>query len=142
MAPAWAADTAPDTLGTLTQQWQQLRGQTGHFSGGAWNPEVDRWDGTKHRVMQALAQALVQRKAARPEWQHRLGAPEQRLAPGGTEHGRALNSLSQPCAGGRPATARDELLAYEWRGQRDMLLVWAHQGNGRLAGCAWLYQWE
>ena len=50
---AVAASTAE-----LGAAFRVLRQQPGHFSGGAWSDDVDRWGGRKHQVMTALAEAL------------------------------------------------------------------------------------
>lgn len=53
---SWAQ---PIQLQELGQEYQELRKQKGHFSGGGeWNPAVDRWAGRKHEVMAELGKAL------------------------------------------------------------------------------------
>ena len=48
----WAGD--PD-LRQLGQEFQALRRERGHFSGGAeWNSAVDAWNGRKHQLMSQL----------------------------------------------------------------------------------------
>lgn len=53
---AWAK---PDKLASLGQEYQELRKQPGHFSGGGeWNAAVDKWGGRKHEVMGELGELL------------------------------------------------------------------------------------
>lgn len=55
-ALAWAQ---PETLTRLGQEYQELRKQPGHFTGGGqWNAAVDKWGGRKHQVMGQLAELL------------------------------------------------------------------------------------
>jgi hypothetical protein len=40
-------------LENLAAQFREIRKIEGHFDGGTWNDEVDRWEGRKHRLMSA-----------------------------------------------------------------------------------------
>ena len=56
-ALSWAQ---PAKLTSLGREYQELRKQKGHFTGGGeWNDAVDRWDGRKHQVMAELDKMLV-----------------------------------------------------------------------------------
>lgn len=55
-ATCWAGDPQLRQLG---QEFQALRGEKGHFTGGAeWNAAVDAWNGRKHQLMDQLKEAL------------------------------------------------------------------------------------
>lgn len=57
---AWAQ---PAKVITLGQEYQELRKEKGHFSGGGeWNEAVDHWKGRKHEVMAELGQLLAHAK--------------------------------------------------------------------------------
>lgn len=106
--PAMAAASVAD----LAVEFRLLRQQQGHFSGGAWNDDVDRWDGRKHRVMVALGEALGDGKHSRAEILAMMGEPDHVLKPGQRMFGIAYD--------GNDPRVR-ELLVYQWRGMRDFL---------------------
>ena len=57
--PAGWSKAQPARLKSLGQEYQELRKQKGHFTGGGeWNNAVDRWDGRKHQVMGELGELL------------------------------------------------------------------------------------
>ena len=123
-------------LNQSVAQWRQLRLQAGHFSGGVWRDEVDRWGGSKHQVMRTLAAQLVQRRAAVRQVHAWLGAPDARQSVGTAPPA----GLTEPCAGGLAPAAGHVLLWYHWRGTHDQLVL-ALQA-GRVVGCAWQYAGE
>ena len=51
-------------LQELGTEYQELRKQAGHFSGGEWNAAVDRWNGRKHQIMGRLGELLRQGSTA------------------------------------------------------------------------------
>ena len=52
-------------LMALGREYQELRKQPGHFTGGGeWNEAVDHWKGRKHEVMTELGQLLSQAKTS------------------------------------------------------------------------------
>ncbi|MBS7691069.1 hypothetical protein I0E98_13700 [Pseudomonas lalucatii] len=64
----------------LAEQWQALRTKPGHFSGAAWDDQVDKWQGSKHRLMQQLLELA---------WSQRYDAAQLRALLGTrTESGR------------------------------------------------------
>ncbi len=134
LTPAAAADTS------RAAEWQHLRSTPGHFDGAAWNDDVDRWDGAKHRLMREMADEVVARRATAREAKALWGAPNARLRPGTPAHRQSLETMSQPCAVGVRAGPGDALWIYAWRGRHDQLaLVLRH---GRVVGCGWLLAGE
>lgn len=105
-----AAVAAP--IADLGAEFRVLRQQSGHFSGGAWNDDVDKWGGRKHQVMIALATALGDGKHTRAEIVAVMGEPDAVLKPGQYMFGIAYD--------GRDQRVR-ELIVYEWRGMHDFL---------------------
>lgn len=104
---AVAASTAD-----LGAEFRVLRQQPGHFSGGAWNDDVDKWGGRKHQVMAELAKRLGDGKHSRAEIVAIMGSPDHTLRPGDTMYREAY--------GGDDPRVR-ELFVYEWRGMHDFL---------------------
>jgi hypothetical protein len=114
----------------LAAQWQTLRSQRGHFDGAAWNADVDRWQGRKHVLMQALATQALDERLARETLLQRMGAPDAQWRVGQPEHASATQQAQWR---GTPA---GELLVYHWRGEHDRLLFAI--GNGRVVATGWL----
>ena len=141
--PAAAADEASNTNAPTVRDWQRLRGLKGHFDGAAWNNEVDRWQGQKHRVMQTLADGLVRQRANQRAVQQTLGRPDARLRPGEAGHDLAAASLVRGPGAAAPLQAdarRGDLWLYRWRGQHDQLVLVLIDGRVRSAG--WLQAGE
>lgn len=103
-----------DALGA---EFRDLRQVPGHFGGGGWNSEVDAWNGRKHRVMEALGEALAR-------------APEERITAvmGPPDDPAGAWSLVQPPAG------TTHLLVYRWRGMHDFLYFLRSGSEGRGSG--------
>ena len=118
----------------LGAQWQALRPLRGHFDGAPWNADVDRWQGRKHVLMQALAAQALAERLAREILLQRMGAPDALWRPGDGEYAQAT---AQAQWQGAP---RGELLVYHWRGTHDRLLF-AVDG-GRVVATAWLMTLE
>lgn len=137
-ACALAADPAPAPPDTdLAQAFRTLRKVRGHFDGGAWNNDVDRWQGHKHVVMQALATQMLNQRASTAQLRQAMGEPDARWMPGQAEQTRAIEQAQwQGAAGGKAAT----LWLYRWRGTHDQLVLALE--HDRVAAAGWLYQWE
>ncbi|MBT9583670.1 hypothetical protein IV102_09975 [bacterium] len=97
------------TLQELSREYQRLRTVKGHFQGGQWNDEVDRWAGRKHEVMSDLGDALGQAGTRESDIIRWMGPPDERATPG-----------SHSWASARPDQG-DYLLVYCWRGHHDFL---------------------
>lgn len=119
-----------------TRIHQELRSTKGHFSGGAWSPDVDAWGGAKHRVMQCLAgHATAQALRAAP-LRRLMGAPDEVLRCPSAACTEALGKAE----GSAAAHAPGELWLYDWRGRHDRLLLVLSAGTVR--GSGWLYARE
>lgn len=108
------APEAPDSNARLQADaaaFRALRRVKGHFAGEAWNPDVDAWNGRKHQVMNALADALGHGPHTADEVVALLGPPDEVLGPDSPywQHDREIP----------PDASR--LLAYHWRGRHDFL---------------------
>ncbi|MBM3462885.1 MAG: hypothetical protein FJX76_12350 [Armatimonadetes bacterium] len=56
-APVVGAPTTAE-IGSQADAYRRLRVLRGHFQGGVWNDDVDRWGGRKHVVMDWLLTKL------------------------------------------------------------------------------------
>ena len=113
-------------LAGLAAEYRTLRELRGHFSGGEWNDEVDRFGGRKHEVMLRLGEALGGGAYTKNEVVALLGPPDDVLKRG---------DLMFPHAyGGGDARVR-ELLVYHWRGGHDFLFFTSD--GARVIGSGW-----
>lgn len=88
---AWAQP--PAKVIALGEEYQELRKQKGHFTGGGeWNEAVDHWKGRKHEVMAELGLLL--------------------------NHGKTSELLAIM---GEPDARQDDQWVYYWRGRHDYL---------------------
>jgi hypothetical protein len=128
LSNAGCAQTQPQA--ELAAQWQALRSQRGHFDGAAWNADVDRWQGRKHVLMQALAAQALSEQVSREVLTQRMGAPDALWRAGDAEHASATEQARWQ------GTPRGELWVYHWRGEHDRLLFAI--GEGRVVATGWL----
>lgn len=98
----------------LLQQWQQLRPLQGHFDGAPWQAEIDRWQGKKYCVMEALRVQLTQDKK---KW--RRVDVEQWFGIADLQGGDQAAAARLPCS---QALQKSAWLWYRWRGMHDGLL--------------------
>ncbi len=134
------------------QEWRQLRLLRGHFDGAPWNDTVDRWQGHKHRLMQAWAARLLSRQASADELLRTLGRPDSVLRPQDPAYAStaaAVHPDVEPAAAtpGEHALARagaqaaqPALWLYHWRGSHDQLVISVQAGHTRATG--WLLAHE
>lgn len=130
-------------LAQTFREFRALRAVRGHFEGGAWNNDVDRWQGRKHVLMQRLAEQLLRQQASAAQVRQAMGEPDALLTPGQAAHARATQqaqwqgaALAAPSSGSGAAV----LWLYRWRGTHDQLaLALAHD---RVAAAGWMHQWE
>jgi len=102
------------------REYAALRQVRGHFDGGPWMAEVDRWQGRKHQVMQCLAVEFSTPGVTAERLLQRMGEPDSRKS----------------CSGGKGC----EEWAYHWRGMHDRWVVTV--GAGRVVGVRWDYALE
>lgn len=111
-SPAKPAATAGD-VETTAARYRELRALRGHFDGGTWRAELDRWQGDKHRVMVRLGESLGREGVKAKEVRRLMGKPD-RIArddlPGWEETRAQL-----------PELKTRELWIYHWRGEHDYL---------------------
>lgn len=112
------ADEAwPAAASALVAELRPLAQRQGWFEGGPWQPELDAWQGRKHRLLQALAAQL------------------QRHPPTTDMLNTQLGGLLRSCEADRP-WIRDAGCAWiSWRGRRDGLRL--NLADGRLQRLQW-----
>ena len=160
---------APLAEGGDARTYQSLRKVRGHFDGGPWRDDVDRWQGRKHLAMQNLARQMLQARAPADALRHTMGPPDAVLEPGQPAHARALeqvqwlpqapapnapgtvdaaNAADAPSAPSAPSAPtalhpsrpRRSLWLYRWRGRHDQLLLALERG--RVVAAGWLHDGE
>lgn len=104
-------------------EFRTLHAIRGHFQGGEWRDDVDRWGGRKHEVMGWLGEALGTGRYRASEITFLLGAPDH-VARAGDD----VWHMARPSAG-------THLLVYYWRGHHDFL-YFACKGE-RVLCCKW-----
>ncbi|MES2818216.1 MAG: hypothetical protein V4812_04435 [Pseudomonadota bacterium] len=117
-----------------SQAFHALRSTAGHFAGGVWNEDVDRWNGKKHRAMEALLEQVRQGDYQSSQLIGLMGQPD-RIWP--ESSGQYSQMLQQTQWQG---VAQGELWAYHWRGEHDQLLFALQQG--RVTASGWLLSGE
>lgn len=89
------------------REYRQLRTQVGHFQGGAWNDQVDRWGGRKQQLMSLLGERLAQaQESTIREW---MGEPDEVWLPRKGQRWMVNNDQQH------------RILIYRWRGMHDFL---------------------
>lgn len=140
---------APPAAGDSVQTFRALRGVRGHFDGGPWNDDVDRWQGRKHVAMQRLAEQALREHTPAAQLRRSVGEPDAILQPGTAAHARALETAQWlAVADSAPQAANNALSAnqvavlwlYRWRGSHDQLVLTLERGRVVMAG--WLYERE
>jgi hypothetical protein len=131
--PAVACAQTPDAQ-ALALQWRLLRTQRGHFDGARWNDEVDRYQGRKHQVMQALAQSAREQSAREATLVQWMGPPDEQWSSGQIAQAQAIERAKW---NGAP---QGDVLVYNWRARHDRLVFAVHQG--RVVATGWLHDFE
>lgn len=123
-------------LRQLVDTYPALRPVLGQFSGGSWNDEVDRWQGTKHSAMLALGARLSSGDFSCVQLTDLLQEPDHIV-----EGGDPLHELIQTLpAYATPEEEDAQFLVYEWRGTHDFLFFVCE--NGRITTSGWWYAGE
>lgn len=120
----------------LTGEFRRLRAIRGHFQGGAWNRDVDSWNGRKHQVMAALGTHFSKKGNAAAQVVQSMGEPDQQVCRG--EPGYA--DLLQKLLSKKDHTPAACYLVYYWRGPRDFLYFIVK--DGVIIRSGWWYAGE
>jgi len=106
-------------LEDIAAEFRGLRSTKGHFEGGTWNADLDKWMGRKHHIMIQLGSRLGSGECAKAEIIQRLGPPDQTAR----ESDASFDLLNRLPEFERPAAGPYELLIYYWRGAHDFLYL-------------------
>lgn len=123
---------ATDPIEDIAAEFRNLRTIKGHFGGGTWNDDVDKWMGRKHQLMIQLGSRLGAGEYSKAQVIQLLGPPDL-VAREGDDFFDLVNSLPEF---EKPATGPYELLIYYWRGTHD-LLYFTSQGEAILNSGWW-----
>ena len=139
--PAGAPDTptptpTPDPIQDQAAEFRSLRAVRGHFDGGDWNDDVDRWMGRKHALMIELGELLGGGAYSRSQVVDLLGEPDAIAVEGEALYDRVRNrgEFVEPPGG------VDAFLVYHWRGEHDFLYLIVREGT--VIGAGWWYVGE
>jgi hypothetical protein len=133
-----------DTLSTdddfsitdIAAEFQDLRTVKGHFAGGDWNDDVDKWMGRKHQLMIQLGSRLGTGEYSKAQVVQWL-APPDLIARAGDDLFELVSS--QPDFEKTEAGVH-EFLVYHWRGTHDFLYFGVQ--DERVANSGWWYAGE
>ena len=133
-APAQAATVDP--MKDVADEFKRLRAIEGHFDGGTWNDDVDKWMGRKHALMIELGDRLGGGGYSKIKVVDMLAAPDTIVG-----EGDVLYDLIRDRAEfERPAGGAYEFLVYYWRGEHDFL-YFTVQGE-MILNAGWWYAGE
>jgi len=110
-------DLAKPPIKDVAAEFRDLRKTKGHFEGGTWNDDVDKWMGRKHQLMIQLGSHLGTGEYSEAEVIQLLGPPDL-IAREGDDSFDLINSLPDFK---KPATGPYKFLIYYWRGTHDFL---------------------
>lgn len=126
-APAAARRPVAElSLDELAAELRALRAIPGHFGGGDWNDDVDRFGGRKHEVLVELGERLGDGTHREAELLA-LGAPDEVVARG--------SPAWVPIYDDGARVPFDRVLVYEWRGGHDFLFF--RLAGDAIVGHAW-----
>lgn len=122
----------------LSADFLALRAQRGHFEGASWIPDVDRWNGRKHQLMQQLSDCALQHASNEAEVVRWMGKPDAVLRCDSAECRAVIERAAGDSAHWKSAEAptMDALWLYRWRGEHDQLVFGIAGGKVRARG--WL----
>jgi hypothetical protein len=125
-----------DAIKEIADEFKRLRAIEGHFDGGAWNDEVDRWMGRKHHLMIELGDRFGRGAYSRTQAIDLLGAPDAIAQ----ERDALYHQIRDRGEFEGPTSDGIKFLIYHWRGEHDFLYLIA-QGE-RILGAGWWYAGE
>jgi len=121
-APGGPVETVDDdpalaSIADAAAEFRSLRAIKGHFEGGAWNDDADKWMGPKHQLMIQLGSRLGAGEHSKAQIIQLL-APPDLTASEGDDLFDLVSSLPEF---ENPAIGPYDLLIYYWRGAHDFL---------------------
>ena len=129
-------DPPGDPIEDVAAEFRGLRSVQGHFDGGDWNDDVDKWMGRKHQLMIQLGTQLGSGAYGRAKVVRLLGFPDL-TARRGDDVFDLIDTLPEFEG---PSTGPYEFLIYTWRGTHDFL-YFTSQGE-TILNSGWWYAGE
>jgi hypothetical protein len=125
-------DPATDSLVDIAAEFRSLRTIKGHFEGGTWDDDLDKWMGRKHQLMIQLGSRLGTGEYSEAQIIQLLAPPDLTA-----REGDALFDLVGSLAEfEEPTTGPYDLLIYYWRGSHDFL-YFASRGQTIISSGWW-----
>jgi hypothetical protein len=122
------------------KEFAALRGVRGHFDGGNWTADVDRWQGRKHLLMQCLAAGLSAAGTPVARVRERMGEPDARVRCPSAECDGVTRLMEVRADGARSVPAGGQLWVYRWRGAHDRLVFTVM--DGKVSDVGWAFALE
>lgn len=122
------------------KEFAALRTVRGHFDGGNWAADVDRWQGRKHQVMQCLAAGLSAAGTPVERVRERMGEPDARVNCPSAECEGVVRLMEARADGAQRVATTRQLWVYQWRGQHDRLVF--SVVAGKVSDVGWAYALE
>ena len=129
-------DFAHIPIEDIASEFGKIRGIKGHFDGGAWNDEADKWMGRKHRLMIELGLRLAGGKYKKSDIIKLLDQPDRIV--GKDDHLFEQIVNQKQCY--LSTAASYEFLVYYWRGRHDFLFFTCQ--DGVIINSGWWYAGE
>ncbi|MCI0471065.1 MAG: hypothetical protein L0Y73_05350 [Candidatus Aminicenantes bacterium] len=120
----------------LAADFRALRRIKGHFAGGDWNDEADKWLGRKHRIMIEIGSRLADGKHRESAIIALLGQPDHITRP----HDELFELIDKHPGYGSFAHGNHKFLVYYWRGRHDFLYFTCRENV--VVNSGWRYAWE
>ncbi len=108
-----------DPIEDMAAEFRGLRVIKGHFEGGDWNDDVDKWMGRKHQLMIQLGSHLGTGEYSKAQVIRLLTPPDALVREGDDLFELVNNSPDFE----KPASSTYEFLIYYWRGTHDFLYL-------------------
>jgi hypothetical protein len=123
----------PDPIQDQAAEFRDLRATPGHFQGGDWNNEVDRWMGRKHALMIELGERMDTGTYSRAQAVDLLGAPDAVARKGDPLYDQIRDRAEFK----GPSGSEYAFLIYHWRGEHDVLYLVAR--DQAILSSGWWY---
>jgi hypothetical protein len=125
-----------EKLRQIAEAFKTLRTIRGHFDGGTWNDDVDRWMGRKHRLMLQISTLVAENDYSRSEIIQLLNPPDRIVREGDNLY----NQIAALPDHRRLDFPSEEYLIYYWRGAHDYLFFTCE--NRMIVSADWWYAGE
>ena len=119
-------------------EFRALRAVHGHFAGGPWTPDVDAWQGRKHKLMLCLAEHVAKAPTGSAALRELMGPPDETVPCPSAACMKLLPGIQWQ--GAAPTSSPAGLWIYHWRGRHDRLVF--SLATGVVQANGWLHDHE